>query len=404
MAICEVASPNTRRGGSRAGEVRVGPRLGQRADDERLAGARRPDQRLDPGAGGEHAADGGGLVDAELDARTRRSCRTNRCATSGAAAPRRRRCGGGGEQSALGAHVVGGGVQPRARGLVGRVAVAQPQLRRARASSPGRAASSALGVLEGFGGELVEQLADVGAVGDAEVVGQRGVDRAGRGRRGSSRPCAAARRPARSRSPPAATTPAARACGAGGQRGARRRRPGPPAMSARSCASTRSSTCSRVSPSCDFARRVAQRGLPGQPVELQRCSAPGRTGPRTPSTSSAAFAVTFGRREEIRSIASGRDPDDLAGLAVRAGRRPAPRARGSAVPRWSARRPPPRPAATGAGCARRAVRHTPSGPSHPVEDRVVDVQLRVVVAGVVLEERRRPPSRARRPSGPAAPP
>ena len=94
----------------RAGSVQ---RAGERADDERLAGAGRPDQGLDPGAGGEHPAHGGGLVDAELD--------------PGLAQPveepgrdrvrqrRRAAAGGGGDQGAFGAHVLRGGVQRASR-------------------------------------------------------------------------------------------------------------------------------------------------------------------------------------------------------------------------------------------------------------------------------------------------
>ena len=47
-----------------AGKLGVGPAAGDHTNDERLAGPGRPDQRLDPGTGGEHAAHGGGLVDA----------------------------------------------------------------------------------------------------------------------------------------------------------------------------------------------------------------------------------------------------------------------------------------------------------------------------------------------------
>jgi hypothetical protein len=50
-----------------AAQLGVGPAAGDRPDDERLAGPGRPDQRLDASTGGEHTADGGGLVDAELD-------------------------------------------------------------------------------------------------------------------------------------------------------------------------------------------------------------------------------------------------------------------------------------------------------------------------------------------------
>ena len=67
VATWLVASPNTRPDLGTA-QCGVGPGAGERADDERLAGAGRPDEGLDPRAGGEDAADGGGLVVAELDA------------------------------------------------------------------------------------------------------------------------------------------------------------------------------------------------------------------------------------------------------------------------------------------------------------------------------------------------
>jgi len=51
-----------------AAVVGVGPCLGEGADHERLPGAGRPDQGLHPRAGGQHATDGGGLVNAQLDA------------------------------------------------------------------------------------------------------------------------------------------------------------------------------------------------------------------------------------------------------------------------------------------------------------------------------------------------
>ena len=57
----------TRRAARPVPQRGVLPRLGQRADDEGLAGAGRADQRLDPRTGGEHAAHRGGLVGAELD-------------------------------------------------------------------------------------------------------------------------------------------------------------------------------------------------------------------------------------------------------------------------------------------------------------------------------------------------
>ena len=48
-------------------QSRVLPGLGQDTDHEALAGTGRADQGLDPCAGGEDPADGGGLVSAELD-------------------------------------------------------------------------------------------------------------------------------------------------------------------------------------------------------------------------------------------------------------------------------------------------------------------------------------------------
>ena len=112
MAIWLAASPTTSRccPSHRCG-VLPGP--GEGADDEGLAGAGRADQRLDAGAGGEHAADGGGLVRAELDPglgqpgheRGRGGCVLR------AGAPRRMAAGA---QDAFAAHMVGGGVQ-RAR-------------------------------------------------------------------------------------------------------------------------------------------------------------------------------------------------------------------------------------------------------------------------------------------------
>ena len=78
MAICEVGQPEHPALAAPPSQRGVGPAAGERADDERLAGAGRADQRLDPRAGGEDAAHGGGLVDAELDARTRAAASTNR--------------------------------------------------------------------------------------------------------------------------------------------------------------------------------------------------------------------------------------------------------------------------------------------------------------------------------------
>src|SRR5690606_42066246 len=48
-------------------QVRVLPRLGERADHKGLSGTSGSNEGLDPGAGREHAAYGGGLVGAELD-------------------------------------------------------------------------------------------------------------------------------------------------------------------------------------------------------------------------------------------------------------------------------------------------------------------------------------------------
>ena len=96
------------------------------------------------------------------------------------------------------------------------------------------------------------------------------------------------------------------------------------------------------------------------------------------------------RREENRSIAASGDPDDLAGLPVRARRDQHPERVGEpllsgALPDRRRGRPPPVQAAP----VERAP--LPVRALDAVEDRVVDVQLRVVVAGVVLEERRDDP-------------
>ena len=95
VATWLVASPNTRPALRRRRQVGVGPGAGERADDEALAGAGRADEGLDPRAGGEHAADGGGLVDAELDARRRAAARGTGRATR---ARQRGRVAGGGRR------------------------------------------------------------------------------------------------------------------------------------------------------------------------------------------------------------------------------------------------------------------------------------------------------------------
>jgi hypothetical protein len=81
----------------------------------------------------------------------------------------------------------------------------------------------------------------------------------------------------------------------------------PPAISARSRASTRSSSCSRVSPVCDFAVRVSRvacwdsrsRSNPfgARPYRASKAS-----------ISSVVFAVTLCRRVEISDIACGETP------------------------------------------------------------------------------------------------
>ena len=110
LGIWLVASPNTT--GLVSAEGGVGPGAGEGADDERLPGPGRPDQRLDPGAGGEYSAHGGGLVDAQLD-----TCgpKLVQEPLRGLAGKRGRiRVGaGGGEQEAFGPEVVGGAVQLR---------------------------------------------------------------------------------------------------------------------------------------------------------------------------------------------------------------------------------------------------------------------------------------------------
>ena len=272
----------------RAGSVQAS---GERADDERLAGAGRADQGLDPRAGGEHPAHGGGLVGAELDARTRRSPSRNRCAALGR--QRRGAAGGGGGDAGRARCARAPGWRRAARRAPGRPTRRWPAAaRRAAASSPGRARPAARRSVEGLVGELVEQRGDVGAVGDAEVVGQRGVDRAGEVGAG----------------------PAGLAALHVGQRGLdhRLRRP---RLRGRAAARGRPSTVVRdpgqaagdlgaqlrVDPVEQLLAGLPvvrlrppgrERGLLGQPVALQRRSAPGRSGPRTPSTSSAAFAVT----------------------------------------------------------------------------------------------------------------
>ena len=127
VAICEVASPNTRRG-LPAHRCGVGPGAGDRADDERLAGAGRPDQRLDPRAGGEHAAHGGGLVGAELDPGLAQLVEEPAAAPASAARPRRARAVGGDAGRVRCARAPCGRVQRPAGADVGGVAVVQPQL------------------------------------------------------------------------------------------------------------------------------------------------------------------------------------------------------------------------------------------------------------------------------------
>ena len=145
---------------------------------------------------------------------------------------------------------------------------------------------------------------------------------------------------------------------------ARRRRPGPGRRRPRraAAASQRSSRCSTVSPSWDLARRVANVAC--------RCnrSSSSEFGARPNLVSNAATSVwvlrVIARRREREQVHHGLvDPDDLAGLAVRARREPHPERAGQVLfhhPLADRRRP-----RRGSGAAPRtsSVRHWPSAPS-----------------------------------------
>ena len=165
-------------------QSRVLPGLGEGADHEALAGAGRADQGLDLRAGGEDAAYGGGLVSAELDALGGQV--GDEPVRLGHGDGRRVPVGGGGREEPLLVQVVGGGVEPAARRLVGRGAVGQPQL------LGQRGVSRPAGVqrdrkFQGLGGQTVEETADLLGAEVAEMVGQGVAEGPGEVRRGPGR-------------------------------------------------------------------------------------------------------------------------------------------------------------------------------------------------------------------------
>ena len=160
------------------------PGLGEGADHEALAGAGRADQGLDLRAGGEDPAYGGGLVGAELDALGGESGdepvglghRQGGCLA----------VGGGGREEPLLVQVLGRRVEPAARSLVGRRPVGQAEL------LGQRGVTRSAGVqrnrqLQGLGGQPVEKLADLRGVEVAELVGQGVAQGPGEVRRGPGR-------------------------------------------------------------------------------------------------------------------------------------------------------------------------------------------------------------------------
>ncbi len=363
-------------------QVRVLPGVREHADDEGLAGTGRADQGLDIGAGGEHAADRGGLVLTELDTVGAESVEEPSDAglvEGGCVVV----SGGVGEQP-FGVDVLRGGIQPRARCVVCRAAVVQSQL--IRQHMFGRAVGIQRdGQGEALGGELVEQRRDLGAVAEAEEVGQRIVDRPGQVGRVSMPTCGSARRPARSRSPHCGDH-----CAGRGSLSARARTSAaswarPPSISARSSRSTRSRRCSVVSPWWDFARRVAKVAW--------RCSRSRSSAVRLAAELRLERGDEFGGLRGDRAAPRGvqlvdrrGDPDDLAGLAVRAHRDQHPQRRGQPLGGGAFGDRPGRGPVGVEGAAVQGAPH-PVCAEHPVGDGVVDVQLRVVVARVVLEER-----------------
>ena len=230
---------------------------------------------------------------------------------------------GGGGHGAFGVDVVGGGVELRAGGVVGRAAVGQAQL------VGQRVVAGAGGVERGrereaLVGEPVEQAGDVAAVGESEGVGQGVVDRAGEvgagpgglagldvGQRGLEHRLSV-------------TT----GCAAGGSwsRAARTSSAtprSPPATSSRSWASTRSRNCSRVSPVVGLRLAGGHGGLPGEPVALEAVGLAVVAGLELGDQ----LGGLRGHRAAPRGEQVGDrvvDADDLAGLAVRAHREPHP--------------------------------------------------------------------------------
>ena len=282
-----------------------------------------------------------------------------------------------------------GAVQLRAGRLVGRLPVGEAQ--RVRAAARARAARRRAGQRASSPSSVSwsSSSPDVGAVGQAEVVGQGGVDRAGEvgaGPRGLARLDVGQRgldhRPRRPRPARSAHCRGRRARRA--RRRAARRRPRRAAGGRPGRAPARGSRRRATSPP---AWRRWPAGRAGR-VRALFGARPNRAS--NSANSSSAFAVTFRRREEIRSIACCDDADDLAGLAVRAGREQQPEVVGEALLAGPLRH---RAGGGSPPVERAAVEGAPRavGALDPVEDGVVDVQLRVVVAGVVLEERRDDP-------------
>ena len=165
--------------------------------------------------------------------------------------------------------------------------------------------------------------------------------------------------------------------------------------SARIWASHRSRRCSRVSPSWDLRGRVTHRGLPVQPVQLQR----GRFAAvpllerarRTP----AALGLIARRRPENRSLTAWSMPRisrDLPSGRITASTCELLRRRART---WSGPRPPRRPACGCTGSCRPACA-TARPRTARGRTRVVDVQLRVVRRGWCAGRTRRRSSRARR--------
>ena len=158
-----------------------GPGVGQRADGERLPGARGGDQHLDLRAGGEHPAQRGGLVVAEL-APGRGELRHQRVGLLGGQG-RGAALDGGVAQGLVGGELPDRRVPRRPGPLEHRRPVRQPQILRPRARV-GRLDVPQAG-LQGLVGQAVEQLPHPRRV-EAEVAGQlvgHGADQVGAGER-----------------------------------------------------------------------------------------------------------------------------------------------------------------------------------------------------------------------------